>query len=177
MVPLALLHLGCEFTSIEPQHYLKKMGARGAERVRVLSLDQSTGFWLKELFLAKQLLESGGLLHWAVDGLLGTSGGGERSFHGRRRTFLRSFAELGVKTNAVLLPVFATVEETGAIQVALQPPLEPEQTAPGDQVAAIESVMTQYVEMLERQWLADPGNIVARHLLRFPEWPKIEPAP
>ena len=173
MVPLVLLRLGYELASIEPHHYLKMMGARGAERVRVLRLDKISGFWLKELFLAKQLLESGGLLHWAVDGLAGSSGGDERNFHGRRRNFLRSFAELGIKTGSLLLPVFATIDEAGVIQVTLQPPLEPEVAEPADQAAAIESAMTQYLSMLERQWLADPGNIVERHLFRFPKWPKV----
>ena len=170
MVTLALMRSGYTLTSLEPQHYLRKMGARGAEKVRVLNLLGKGQFWLKELILAKDVIQNGGTLHWAVDGLQGT-GGKMRTFHGRQRRFFDTFATLAVSTGAVVLPVLATIDDHGVIDIGFGEPLAT--GAPSeDAKTRTEALMRQYVAMLEAQWTRDPGNVVQRHLKSFPRWNK-----
>lgn len=172
MVTLALMRSGYKLTSLEPQHYLKKMGARGAEQVQVLNLRGKGKFWLKELVLAKNVIQSGGTLHWAVDGLQGT-GGKIRAFHGRQRRFFDTFAMLAISADAIVLPVMATIDDHGVIDIRFEEPLATGAQSE-DAKTRTETLMRQYTGMLEAQWTKDPGNIVQRHLQLFPGWERIE---
>jgi lauroyl/myristoyl acyltransferase len=162
VVALLLLRLGYEITSLEPEPYLAKMGAKDAEKMRVISLRAGDKFWLKEMFKAKKALESGEMLTLAVDGRVGR-GGIEHRFHDITIPFHVSFAELALLTKAAVVPVFATMDRKGKIVIEFQPPLQHgEEGAPKE--SRINFLLDQYVTCLEQKWRDDPGNILAGHV-------------
>lgn len=166
LTPLVVLRQGHELAVIEPEPYLKSIGARGADRIRSITLrGQNEKFWMKELYQAQKVLLGKGIVHLALDGHQG-AGGVERSFLGTHRLFHVSMAQLAIQLGASIVLVRALLEEDGKVTLQLSGPLDT-----GSAELPIESRMSRfldhYVTYLETLWREQPGNISPRHLRHF----------
>jgi lauroyl/myristoyl acyltransferase len=166
LTPLAILRLGHELTVIEPEPYLKIIGARGAERIRSITLrGQGEKFWMKELYQAQKVLAGKGIVHLALDGHQG-SGGVERNFLGQQRLFHVSLAQLAMQMGADIVLVRALLNPNGAISLQLTGPLDTGlDTDSGE--TRLKLFLDQYVGYLENLWRSQTGNISPRHLRHF----------
>lgn len=164
--PLVLVRLGHDFSAIEPEPYLAMMGARGIERMRsILLRGQGAGFWMKELYQARQTLAANGIVQMALDGLQGT-GGVERAFLGRRRVFHISMAKLALETGAAIVLNSATLDEKGRATLRFHGPVDTgEVTLPTE--TRLKMFLDQYVSLIENTWRTDPGNISVRHIQHY----------
>lgn len=162
IVALSLLRRGYKITTVDPEPYLAKMGARFADQMRVITLRGSKGFWLKEVYKARKVLAAGEVLTLVADGQVGM-GGTTRTFHDVTISFHVSFADLAVQTEATVIQVFAHMDGEGSTTLEFLPPLHS-----GDATMTREDrvrlLLNQYVANLERLWLDDPGNVLTSHV-------------
>ena len=122
---------------------------------RTISLE---GSFLAQAFLeAKLAVQSGTLVLLLPDGRLGANPK-RYPFLDRSMMFQEGFAQLALATGAPVVPVLATVNETGLMTFDIQEPFDP-----GDpelpRSERCNAITAQYVDWLERCWRRDPGNI------------------
>ncbi len=166
LTPLAVHRLGHELAVIEPEPYLRLIGARDADKIRSITLrGQGEKFWMKELYQAQKVLLGKGIVHLALDGHQG-SGGVEHAFLGSRRLFHVSMAQLAIQLGAAIVLVRALLDQDGRVNLHFTGPLD---TGTSEQPAEsrLARFLDQYVAYLEDLWRTEPGNISPRHLLHF----------
>jgi KDO2-lipid IV(A) lauroyltransferase len=117
-----------------------------------------------QLYEGKQVLKRGGIVMIVADGHMGSSRGIEFSLFGRRRVFRTGFAELALSTGAGIVPVSTSMDTTGHAVIRFMPPLEIPSLSHQQQT---ESLVSQYVEILHREWAENLGNVTWRHLKKF----------
>ena len=163
LVPLVVTRLGHAVATLEPEPYLQRMGARGAERIQSITLrGEGEKFWMKEMFQAKKVLDARGMLLLALDGHQGI-GGVAHAFLGRKRTFHVSLAKLAIQLNVPIVLVRATLEEGGQVQIDFRGPLHLGDAALSEE-ARLTRFLDDYVGMIEAIWRTDLGNVSPRHL-------------
>jgi amino acid adenylation domain-containing protein len=166
MLPLVragLAEVGFIGTGLRRLHWL---GLNASDQLQLLvTRDEDKHSLATNLYLAKQILERGGLVQLAGDGYQG-SGGLTLPFHGRLRPFRRGFAELALATGSVILPVFVNLALDGRVEIAFQEPLTTTGTA-GDHIAQGDALIHNYVALLDRWWRESPGNISWLHMREF----------
>ena len=173
LVPLAVMRLGHTVATLEPEPYLRRMGAYGAERIQSITLrGAGEKFWMKEIFQAKKVLDSKTVLHLALDGHQGT-GGIAHAFLGRKRIFHVGVAQLAIQMGVPIVLVRATLDEEGYIRLAFLGPLDLGDASLPDE-ARLHRFLDCYVGMIETIWRADLGNVSPRHL---PPYLRSEPMP
>ncbi|HNA29115.1 MAG TPA: hypothetical protein PLL19_00760 [Thiobacillaceae bacterium] len=163
LTPLVVWRLGHELAVIEPEPYLRIMGARDADRIRSITLrGQGEKFWMKELYQAQKILLGQGIVHLALDGHQGT-GGVKREFLGQDRLFHVSLAQLAMQIGADIVLVRALLDRQGRISVGFSGPLD---TGSPDMPVEtrLQRFLDHYVAYLEKLWHDHPGNISPRHL-------------
>lgn len=162
IIALMLLRKGYKITAMDPEPYLAKIGAKDADKMNVISLRGGSGFWLKEVFKAKKVLESREILTLVADGRAGI-GGIQHTFHDVTIPFHISFAELAIQTNSIVIPVFAKMDSLGKTVIEFLPPFDT-----GDTLASREDrvrlLLDQYVTCLEKEWRDNPGNVLSNHV-------------
>jgi acyl-CoA synthetase (AMP-forming)/AMP-acid ligase II/lauroyl/myristoyl acyltransferase/acyl carrier protein len=123
----------------------------------------------RQLHMAKQTLEKGGILHMAPDGYR-ENHGKNVSFYGRNRCFRAGFAELAVMTNADVIPVEVSLDVTGKVQVKF---LEPLVVVPGDHQQQVDSLFNQYIDIFAETWAKNLGNMQWDELAHFLTLPRL----
>jgi hypothetical protein len=125
-----------------------------------LAVEPVENFVFRANFLrrARSVLDNGGVVRMAADGLHGT-GGKVWPFHGRDRHFRPGVGELAVDTGAPVIPVFGVLTDDGCLEVQFLPELD--KPLPGQpRQLAVDAYLGQYVRLLERRWMLDPGSVV-----------------
>ncbi|MEM7532288.1 MAG: AMP-binding protein [Chloroflexota bacterium] len=117
----------------------------------------------RQLDIARRLLQEGKVVQLLVDGRDGDSRGLTYNVHNRCWTFMTGFAELALRTNAVVLPVIYSLNQDGAsmhttndeIMCSLGEPFDmgPETLSHDERV---KTLMSQYVAILETTWATMP---------------------
>lgn len=173
LTPLVLVRLGHDIATLEPEPYLQRMGACGAERIQSITLrGEGEKFWMKEMFQSKKVLDEKRMLHLALDGHQGT-GGIEHAFLGRKRVFHIGLAKMAIQMGVPIVLVRSTLDEDGHVNLAFIGPLEVgDATQPEE--ARVQRFLDQYVAMIENIWRNDLGNVSPRHL---PPHLRSEPMP
>ena len=163
LTPLALMRLGHDIATLEPEPYLQLMGARGAERIQSITLrGEGEKFWMKEMFQAKKVLDAKRMLHLALDGHQGT-GGVVHDFLGRKRVFHVGLAKLAIQMGAPIVLMRSTLDDDGHVNLAFLGPLDiGDASLPED--ARLDRFLSHYVGMIETIWRTDLGNVSPRHL-------------
>lgn len=133
----------------------------------------SRGVLIGQLYLGKQTLERGGIVHIVPDAYGET--GVPVPFFGRRRRFMTGFAELAVQTRAAVLPVSVKGDPSGRVRVEFHDPLHAGGFGHRPASSRIASLVRQYARFLAEAWHRDPGNISWRQVERFFELPVIDP--
>ncbi|TCK18175.1 KDO2-lipid IV(A) lauroyltransferase [Thiogranum longum] len=164
-IPLLLLRQGYDLHSVEAANVLEKIGAKGADRLKVIEVGGGASFLLRQTYQARRVLMGGGILHMVPDGLKGSSGI-EVPFHGRIRNLATGFAELAVSTGAAVVPVIANMDVNGRIHVAFSAPLDTGSEALERQ-ERIEGLISQYASYLEARWSDDPGSVRMHHVEHY----------
>jgi lauroyl/myristoyl acyltransferase len=155
-VSLVLARMGMELLSLERVNSFEKLGVKLPDNLQVIRLSHS--FLARAVFQAEKALKQGKVVHLAADGNQGQSGV-VVTFHGRQRRFTAGFAELAVNTGAVVLPVFAPFDEEGRVNIEFLEPLDNGSESMGHS-ERVESLVKQYVRLLEQRWSEDPGNVL-----------------
>lgn len=164
-IPLVLARKGFCLNFISPLRFTEKAGVTGYENINIITLEKDERLWLLQMMKALKILKQGGLVGVAADGLQG-AGGVSCAFMGRQRTFYTSFAKLALRSDASIIPVFSSIDDSGRIHIEFSQPLavkRPETT----EEKAIVDLIQQYVALLERHFYADPGSILSRHLQAY----------
>lgn len=156
LIPLALARAGFSMVSLDRVNLVDADSSLATAIESIELGKQKEHFHLKALMKMKKALTSNRLLHIAVDGYRGASGK-EYAFLGRLRPLRKSFAELAVTTNAIVLPVFSCIKADGRIEIAVQAPIEYTQGAERD--VMVDEVCQKYVELLAKNWQSLPSNI------------------
>ncbi len=104
---------------------------------------------------ARELLLQSGIVWIAGDGAQGTRGV-EFCIGGHPWLFRSGGAELAVETNAIMLPVFNTLEHSGRIRVTFLEPLATNAQSHPQQVAQLTG---QYAALLQTHWPMLLGNM------------------
>ncbi len=122
---------------------------------KLLSFDRGGQSELfKHLFAAKEILDSGGILHTLGDGMHGVANV-FTEFLGKPRGFRSSFAELGLISDSPIIPVYAYPGKRGRIHVEF---LEAFQQGSEDMEheERVRLIVDQYSKVLERKWMEHP---------------------
>jgi lauroyl/myristoyl acyltransferase len=175
-VPLLFTRLGYPLWSLERRSHPDMAGL--AWVVRVLELARMEPLGLRELRAAQRLLEQGGILHLAGDGIV-SSGGVVLPFLGRARRFPQGFAHLSVRTGAPAVPVFATLAPSGrSIDIQILPPLPSGQDG-ANLADRVRVMLDAYAQLLGRMWRTHPSNIQPPQLRKYVALPRLgePPAP
>lgn len=119
--------------------------------------DHSNAELFKIMFKAREVLKEGGIFHILGDGYHGKSSI-TMEFLGRVRGFRGSFAELGLSTEAVIIPIFITSDNNGKLTYHMEEPLDkgPEEMEHNKRV---EYIVRQYKILLEQWWKKEPQHI------------------
>jgi KDO2-lipid IV(A) lauroyltransferase len=155
-VPLVLARMGTQMLSLEATNKFKNLGVEFPDNVQVIRLKDS--FLARAVFQAEKALKRGKVLHLAADGLTGKSRIAV-TFLGRQGHFTAGFAELAVKTESVVLPVFAPFDDEGRVNIEFLEPLDTGTQEMGHS-ERVESLVRQYARLLEERWSQDPGNVL-----------------
>ena len=112
---------------------------------------------MKSLFKAKNILDEGGLIHIMGDGQKGNATYTLR-FINKLRSFRLSFTELGLATNAYLVPVFVIMDVRGHFHVKFSEPLDKgaESLSREDKTRHI---LVQYARILSDKWKEHPIQV------------------
>jgi hypothetical protein len=78
-------------------------------------------------------------------------------FCGRQRRFGVGFAELAARTGAKIIPIAYAVKPEGGIAVDFLDPLEAQGVVHQEEI--VDSLVRQYVALLEHRWMSDPGSV------------------
>ena len=120
-----------------------------------------------QFYRAQHELTRGNVVLVLADALAGR-GGVSVSFHGRVRPLRPGIAELALRTEALLIPAFASLEPSGQVTIEFCDPLVPES---GSHQVQVESLLHQYAVLLSSWWSTQMGNMeweFLRQFLRFP---------
>jgi hypothetical protein len=171
LVPLVALRQGHRPVLIEPEPYLRIMGARGAERLEsILLRGESAKFWMKELYQANKVMAGKGIVHLAMDGLQG-GGGVNRPFLGRQRVFHVSLAQLALQQDAAIVLGYGTLDERGQVAIHFVGPVETGERGQSME-ARVACFLDSYIGVIEDVWRHDLGNVAPRHLHQYLHaWP------
>lgn len=131
----------------------------------VLGLKNDDRFFIRHLAAAKKVLDQGGIVLIAGDGRQGDSGI-NIPFHGRLLSFKAGFAELAINSGADAIPAFVSIDTAGHIDVKFLDPLNKDLPETGHK-EKVEFLIRRYVDLLEKNWTDDPGNIRFGRLSRF----------
>lgn len=112
----------------------------------------------RQLHAAKNCLADAGVVHILQDGIHNAKGTIMLPFLQGVRPFRPSFAELALRTGAVILPVSAHLDRHGCIEITFCPALDAGGTGQPNS-ERIEQLLRQYASFLETEWLRVPGNI------------------
>src|SRR5437870_11841779 len=155
--------MGIEVVSLESVNRFDMFGVKRPDSVQVIPLRNS--FLARVVVQAEKALKRGKVVHLAADGPKGESGF-ILTFLGRQRHFAAGFAELAVKTGAVVVPVFAPFDEHGRVNIQILEALDggSESMAHSERV---ELLVRQYARLLEQRWSQDPGNVHQRTRDKF----------
>lgn len=158
IILLALMRHGHTIHSLDRQDVFSFSNIRASGELISINLgDRKSNFMLKQVFRARKVLQEGGILHIAADGVRGLSGRAI-PFLKRERVFPASVAELALASNAAIVPTFGMLDSNGRIRLELLPPLDiPDATLPHEE--RIMNIIEQYAKLLEAHWLACPGAI------------------
>ena len=166
MAPVTLARLGYSVLALEAADLFARLGIQLRDNLTVMEVASKRDKPLvREVYRAKRALDAGSVIHIAADGSFGSSGI-ELSLHGRRRPFAAGFAELAIMTGARVLPVFTNIAVDGVVSVEFLGPLDPGSETMGRK-EKVEHLITQYVDHVERRYIADPGNVRWIHFRRF----------
>ena len=171
IILLALMREGHTIHSLDRQDIFSfsNISARG-KLVSINLGDRKSNFMLKQVFRARKVLQEGGILHIAADGVRGLSGR-EIPFLKRQRAFPASVAELALASNAAIVPTFGMLDASGRIKLELLPPLEmPDPQLPHED--RIMRIIEQYSSLLQAHWLACPGAIHKGELKIYADLPR-----
>ena len=161
-----------KITSLEVRDRMGKYGVQSSGNMCVLEVGEKVDFPLRELYQIQKSLKKGELVNLSGDGYRGTSGI-EVKFLGRKREFKTSFAELAVKTDAIVLPVFGSANPSGKIYLKIRPPL----TTGDKHISHAERVaflVRQYAALLEEVWRKKPGDIAWEQIRHYFTLPAID---
>lgn len=136
-----LARKGISFLSLDGGGLMNAAGVGGGQNIKLLG--KGSNFLLRQLFDADKALKKGGMVHSTGDGSEG-SHSLERSFLNYNRKFQTSLLELAVKRDALVMPVFVTLEGVDCIQVKFYDPLGGEEPPYTDSVV--------YSEASEKVW-------------------------
>jgi len=125
-----------------------------------LAVEPVENFLFRSRFLnrAREVLDDGGVVRMAADGLHGT-GGRDWAFLGRQRRLRPGLGELAVETDAAVVPVFGVLADDGRLKVEFLPALE-RPDAKISRTEAVHAWISQYLRLLESHWAIDPGSVV-----------------
>lgn len=163
LVPYFLTAQGIPMLSIEGRSLLQ------AEGLEVASVKGS--FPAQVLRRGRQALLEGRVVHTTGDGYQGESGE-VLPFLGRQRRFPAGFAMLAVRCEAVVVPVFAPVDDRGRVRIQLQEPLSIGDPSLSPALRSAELIQ-QYIRMLEERWTRDPGNVTTGHVSKYLALPRL----
>jgi len=104
--------------------------------------------YARQLVEAQKVLKQGGILSIAGDGFRGDTGSSQ-PFYGRMVPFRSGYADLALRTGAVLLPVFEYFTIDGHLKLEIAPPIEP---PVGGREIQIEGIKQQYIQALIERW-------------------------
>jgi amino acid adenylation domain-containing protein len=131
----------------------------------VLGLKNDNRFFIRHLATAKKVLDRSGIVLIAGDGRQGGSGI-NIPFHGRLLSFKAGFAELAISSGADVVPAFVSMDTAGHITVKFLDPLNKDMPETSHR-EKVEFLIRRYVDLLEKNWTVDPGNIRFSRLSRF----------
>lgn len=121
-----------------------------------------------QMVQAMRVLREGGVVVVLADDDDGT-GGIEFPFHGRLRPLRPGAAELALRGEALLVPLFAAMDETGHVTFEFLDPLAPEGERHDQRV---NSLLRQYATLLADRYTTSLGAMewyILRKFLRYPE--------
>jgi KDO2-lipid IV(A) lauroyltransferase len=164
IVPVLIARCGFDLGSLDRVNiFTQRDHVEGIGRIHSIELGKKgSDFHLKQLFQCKKLLDKNSILHIASDGYRGGSGY-QHDFLGRQRVFRRSFAELAVATESVVVPIFSTLEGDGTIVARLLTPMDP-LDIDGDKEKRITTLCDRYIELLEKHWRQSPESVFKNDL-------------
>lgn len=170
IILLALMRRGHNIHSLDRQDVFSFSNIRARGELISINLgDRQSNFMLKQVFRARKVLQDGGILHIAGDGVRGLSGRAI-AFLRRQRRFPASVAELALATDAAVVPTFGVLDTNGQIRLELLPPLKiPDRQLPHDK--QIMHLIDQYRSLLQSNWLACPGAIHKGELKIYADLP------
>jgi len=166
------------FTRMDYTNYYSIIGEKGSESLKVAGIRkdclpqflsvsrESNTEAFRLLFQAREKLESGGIVHILGDGQHGRPHV-SLPFGGKIRGFRASFAELGLITEAALIPVFVLPGEGHGAIIQFHKPLD-KGTDEMEHQQRIANIIEQYARLLESKWLSAPhlvnGGFVEVHI-------------
>jgi acyl-coenzyme A synthetase/AMP-(fatty) acid ligase/acyl carrier protein len=119
---------------------------------------------------AQSTLRQGGIVMVASDGVVGRTGVA-LPFLGHRWRFRSGAAELAQEAEAVVLPVFTTLEAGGRVKVSFQPPLHLPDARDPDWIGV---VMGQYAQVLAALWQENLSTIPWHKLRQIGASPRLD---
>ena len=129
-----------------------------SSQLRLLKLDRNYyegALNAHKLNVARRVLEQGGIIGIAADGVSGNSPGFQCNFHGRRREFRSGFAELALLTNAEVVPVLHSVTNEGSVEITFGESFDTGNESM-THAERVEVLMTQYIKQMEQMWAHSP---------------------
>ncbi|MBU2649921.1 MAG: lysophospholipid acyltransferase family protein [Bacteroidetes bacterium] len=146
---------------------MKFSGIRADSRPNLLLVKRgSSSDMFRILMKAREVLESGGILHILGDGQHGRSSF-SLPFLGKMRGFRASFAELALSSGAALVPVFILPLKKGKVLVEFHEALDCGNDAM-EHEEKLKLIVQQYAALLERKWRKKPqyvnGGFVDVHI-------------
>jgi len=134
--------------------------------------NESGSTLLKTMFKAKQVLDDGGIIHVLGDGNQGNSNL-TLPFLKKMRGYRASFAELGLSTDAYIIPVFITLNPKGKFVVRLHEPLDKGEESLSRE-ERLKIIVSQYAKILEEAWLKEPQQVNWGHIKTYLQYVSIE---
>lgn len=155
VVPIIIARMGIPVTVVTYHDNLKKNRLQPCAGLTILPLKK--GFAGKVVVAARRALARGEVLHMSGDGPQGKTRVAV-PFMGGKRQFAAGFARIAAATNALVLPVFAPVDERGKVRVMIGEPLD--DGGKGlDASQRASRLLLAYVKLLENQWRRNPANV------------------
>lgn len=112
----------------------------------------------RQLELAQQILQQGGVINLAPDGGEGGSAIQIFEFHDIQRGFQTGFAELALMTGACVIPVLGEMIPGKPVTLRLLPPLDVGDASMNHELR-VSHIMSQYVARLDQLWRTMPWMV------------------
>ncbi|NNE57673.1 MAG: hypothetical protein HKN36_06155 [Hellea sp.] len=168
---ICLAKMGVSFTTLSARNFYEVLGIENPA-IDVFQLFSS--FDVKAIARGLEDLNAGKHIHLTGDGRSGSSGR-NWNFFGRARTFHQGFSYLALKSGAIAVPIFTTIDHEAHITLTIKPAFK----VPDGQLsqsAQLKHMTGQYVKMLKNQWRKNPSNIPPRSLFKYQDLPMIRSA-